>query len=104
MNQWMNQWMKKVAVTRVDKNEFFSDEKELIISGISLHMSWFYCHVIKFGRMRKMVQKKALKSIFFCFKKASDANIIINYAVKYSILVGIPVVVIIVAPKSVVVV
>ena len=23
--------MKKVAVTRVDKNEFFSDEKELII-------------------------------------------------------------------------
>ena len=54
--------------------------------------------------MRKMVQKKALKSIFFWFKKASDANIIINYAVKYSILVGIPVVVIIVAPKSVVVV
>ena len=54
--------------------------------------------------MRKMVQKKALKSFFFCFKKASDANIIINYAVKYSILVGIPVVVIIVAPKSVVVV
>ena len=26
----MNEWMKKVAVTRVDKNEFFSDEKELI--------------------------------------------------------------------------
>ena len=31
INEWMNEWMKKVAVTRVDKNEFFSDEKELII-------------------------------------------------------------------------
>ena len=31
MNEWMNEWMKKVAVTQVDKNEFFSDEKELII-------------------------------------------------------------------------
>ena len=26
--------MKKVAVTRVDKNEFFSDEKELIMSSV----------------------------------------------------------------------
>ena len=28
--------MKKVAVTRVDKNEFFSDEKELIMPSV-----WF---------------------------------------------------------------
>ena len=54
-----------------------------------------------FGRMRKMVQKKSFKIKISCVKtvyKASDTTIIINYAVKYSIFVGIPFV--IMAPKS----
>ena len=58
-------------------------------------------HHFDFGRMRKMVQKKSFKIKISCIKtvyKASDTTIIINYAVKYSIFVGIPVV--IMAPKS----
>ena len=66
-------------------------------------------HDFDFGRMRKMVQKKALKSKshalrLFTRPQASDTTIIINYVVKYSIFVGILIVVIIMAPKSGVVV
>jgi hypothetical protein len=55
----------------------------------------------EFGRMRNLVQEKSFKIKMSCFK---DVIIIISYAVKCSIVVGIPVVVIIVAPKGVVVV
>ena len=57
-----------------------------------------------FGRMRKMVQKKGFKIKISGAKTIYMASDIIKYAVKCSILVGIPVVVIIVAPKSGVVV
>ena len=53
--------MKKVAVTRVDKNEFFSDEKELIIK--------------RRGVGREKLNKNSYQSILLSHSHPSSLNI-----------------------------